>query len=735
MTNGDDAVIVLRANGVSVALDTAYPVPRVLHWGADLGELGDADREALRRTGVAAVLNNSPDIPRAFTIWPTEFEGWSGTPAQEGHADGRASTPRPALVATKLETNGANGGGTVEFRLDDRVSALRATARYTLDRFGVLTVDLGVERDAALNPAIGSIPYALGGLMALMPVPERASELLDFTGKWCRERAPQRRPFDYGTHLRRARRGKPGHDSPFLLMAGSADFGFGRGEVWAAHLAWSGEQQYLAEHLPEGAGALAAVIGVGESLRPGEILLADGDRYDAPTAVFVWSGSGMDGIGQRLHERLRARPTHPVSPRPLVLNTWEAVYFDHDLPRLSRLVDRAAAVGVERVVLDDGWFHGRRDADAGLGDWFVDATMWPAGLAPLVDLVHGHGMQFGLWFEPEMVNLDSDLARAHPDWVLGPSDGLGPASRNQYVLDIARPETYDYLLDRIDRLVREYAIDYLKWDHNRDLLEAVSRGADGDRPSVHRQTRALYAMLDELRSRHPGLEIETCSGGGGRIDLGILDRTDRVWASDCNDPVERVEIERWTRLLLPPELIGSHLGADRSHTTARTTDSAFRLAASLGGHAGIEQDLTDASTEELARIASWSAMYREFRQLLHTGRVVNADLSDEATALYGTIAADDARALFVWVRFATSAAGQSGRVRFPGLDRDVHYTLRVREDLGAASRHQGSDPTWVTDAIAGDLRIAGAILVDVGLPLPTLNPQQAMLIDITRVDS
>lgn len=735
MTHGDEAVIVLRANGVSVAFDTGHPVPRVLHWGADLGDLGRSDRIALARTAIPAVLNNSPDLPRAFTIWPTEFDGWSGTPGQEGHADSRASTPRPTLVDTTVEFDADNGGGIVEFRLADRVSALRATARYALDRFGVLTVDLEVTRDATLNPSTGRIPYALGSLMAFMPVPERASELLDFSGKWCRERAPQRRDFGFGTHLRRARRGKPGHDSPFLLMAGSAGFGFGRGEVWAAHLAWSGDQQYLAERLPEGAGALAAVVGVGESLRPGEIVLADGDRYRAPTAVFVWSGSGMDGVAQRLHTRLRARPTHPSSPRPLVLNTWEAVYFDHDLPRLTRLVDRAAEVGVERVVLDDGWFHGRRNSDAGLGDWSVDADAWPNGLGPLVDLVHGHGMQFGLWFEPEMVNLDSDLARAHPNWVLGPSEGLGPASRNQYVLDIARPEAYDYVLDRIDGLIREYSIDYLKWDHNRDLLEPVSRETDGDRPSVNRQTRALYAMLDELRSRHPLLEIETCSGGGGRIDLGIIDRTDRVWASDCNDPVERVAIERWTRLLLPPELIGSHLGAGRAHTTGRTTDIGFRLAASLGGHAGIEQDLTEATAEELARISSWSALYREFRHLLHTGRVVNADLSDEATALYGTIADDDARALFVWARFATSAAGQSGRVRFPGLDRSARYTVRIREELGDASRHQGADPAWVTDAIAGEFRISGAILVDAGLPLPTLNPQQAMLIDLTRVAS
>lgn len=224
----------------------------------------------------------------------------------------------------------------------------------------------------------------------------------------------------------------------------------------------------------------------------------------------------MDGVSERLHRRLRARPGHPSTARPLVLNTWEAVYFDHDLERLGRLAELAARVGVERVVLDDGWFSGRRDADAGLGDWNVDAAIWPQGLAPFVERVRQHGMQFGLWFEPEMVNLDSDLAREHPDWLLAPSEGVGLPSRNQYVLDIGKPEVADYLLERIDALVDEYAIDYIKWDHNRDLSEAVSRGtgADGgDRPGVRRQTLALYDLLDELRRRHPGLEIETCSGG------------------------------------------------------------------------------------------------------------------------------------------------------------------------------------------------------------------------------
>ncbi|WP_194764058.1 alpha-galactosidase [Microbacterium sp. UFMG61] len=733
MTSRADTVVALRAAGVAFVLEIVQPIPRILHWGADLGDSTATTASALLLTAGPAQLNNSPDSPRTFSVLPTEYEGWSGTPAIAGHAQGRATTPRPQLVRHIVEVNDASGGGEIELEFEDAVSGLRTTLHYHLDEHGVLSVDTAVVREAGLSPRIGSTSYTLEGILTLLPLPERATEILDFTGKWCRERAPQRMPFGFGTHLRAAHRGKPGHDSPFLLAAGTRGFAFRQGEVWAVHLAWSGEQRYLAERITEGAGALSSVLGAGEDLHPGEVILDDGDRYDAPTVLFVWSDSGLDTLSDRLHRRLRSRAHHPSSPRPLVLNTWEAVYFDHDLERLSALVDKGATVGVERIVLDDGWFRGRREADAGLGDWYVDRSIWPEGLSPLVDLVRSHGMQFGLWFEPEMINLDSDLARAHPDWVLGPAEGLGPASRSQYVLDIARPEAYEYLLERIDALVREHRIDYLKWDHNRDLLEAVSRGDDGDRPSVRRQTVALYRLLDELRHRHPHLEIETCSGGGGRIDLGILDRTDRVWASDCNDPVERTQIERWTRTVVPPELIGSHLGAARSHTTARTTDLSFRLTTALTAHAGIEQDLTAVDDVELGVIARWAAMYREFRDLLHTGRVANADLADDATALSGIVAQDGSAALFTWSRTATSASGQSGRVRFPGLDAKALYSVRVREDLGAASRHQGDDPAWIVRATADVLELPGAVLVSAGVPLPTLNPQQSMLIEFHRI--
>ncbi|WP_232792575.1 alpha-galactosidase [Actinacidiphila yeochonensis] len=619
------------------------------------------------------------------------------------------------------------GGGRITIELAEDGAGLDITLTYTLDPHGVLTAEAVLTRRPDADPG----PYDLAGAALLLPLPRRATELLDFTGKWSRERSPQRTTLFHGTHAREVRRGKPGAGSPYLLAAGRPGFGFRDGEVWAVHVAWSGDQRYLAEQLPEGAGVHAAVLGGGELLRAGEIRLAPGESYRTPRVHFVWSADGLDGAADRFHQHLRARPGHPAGPRPLILNSWEAVYFDHDLDRLLELAERAARVGVERFVLDDGWFSGRRDDTKGLGDWTVDPKVWPRGLGPLADRVRDLGMDFGLWVEPEMVNLDSELARAHPDWVLAPAAGPGFPSRHQHVLDLANPEVSGYLLGALDDLLTAYPIAYLKWDHNRELHEAVHGPAD--RPASHAQVEALYRLLDALKERHPALEIESCASGGGRVDLGILARTDRVWASDCNDPVERQAIQRWTGQLLPPELSGSHVGGARSHTTARVTVDTFRLATALFGHAGVEQDLTACSEEELERLTAWGALYRELRPLLHTGRTVRADLEDEARLLHGVVAQDGSAALYCWARTVTSAEAQSGRVTLPGLDPDARYRLRVRRDFGLPSFHQAAHPSWLPSALEGWTELPGAVLATAGLPMPSLNPQQAILVEVERV--
>jgi alpha-galactosidase len=720
-----DRIVNLRAAGVSLVVDLRPPVPVVLHWGADLGPLSESAKEALSATRGTAQLDNAPDEPREFSLLPTEFEGWSGVPAIAGHRAGAATTPRPRTISATVDARD-DEGGQIDVHLLDDVSQLTLHLTIRLTAAGIVELQTTATAQGARG---AGAPYDLAGLVAMVPVPARATDVLDLTGKWSRERSPQRGHVRDGLHARQVRRGKPGVDSPYVLCVGTPAFGSRSGEIWAMHVAWSGDQQWFVERLHEGAGAFSAVLGGGELLRPGEVRLMPGESYESPRVLFTWSDHGLDGIADRFHVQLRAG--HPrSSPQPLVLNTWEAVYFDHDLSRLFALVERAAVIGVERIVLDDGWFRGRRNDRSGLGDWQIDDDVWPDGLGPLVDQVRSRGMGFGLWVEPEMVNLDSTLARQHPEWILGPTPGLGASARHQYVLDIAHPKAFDYLLTSISSLVELYSIDFLKWDHNRDLHEAVHRDPDGDRPGVRDQTLAFYALLDELRRRHPALEIESCAAGGGRVDFGVLERTDRIWTSDCNDPIERQSIQRWTEMLVPPEYIGAHIGAARSHTTGRASDAPFRLVTTLFGSAGIESDVTRCTQVELDQLVRWAALYKEFRGLVQSGRRVHADLADTQTLLSGSVAEDASTALFSWVRLATSAPGQAGRVPFPGLDPARDYEIRVRDDLGMPSVHQAAGPEWLDKARSLPLAVPGVILATVGIPLPTLNPGQALLLEL-----
>jgi alpha-galactosidase len=707
-------VVLLRAAGVALLIDArGTELPRVLHWGADPGPLDVGSCRRLADDLEPAVPHSRLDDPWPFTLLPGQAEGWSGTPGLSGHRGGAHRFPHWHAQSVEL-THEPDGAAVLICRAADSDAGLELVTLLRLEAGGLVRI-----RHELTDTEPGG--YAVDGLIAGLPVPAAAGELLDLTGRWCRERSPQRRPFQHGTSARLSRRGRTGHDATGLLVAGTDGFGFRHGEVWAVHTAWSGNHLHAAERLPEGAGAggAGALFG-GELLLPGEVRLPSGGGYTTPWVCFSYSAQGLDGASARIHRWLRSRPGHPRRPRPLTLNSWEAVYFDHDEQRLSHLARTAAAVGVERFVLDDGWFLGRRDDSAGLGDWYVDEAVWPRGLRPLADLVHELGMEFGMWVEPEMVNPDSRLAREHPDWILGAraDGGLPRPWRRQQVLDVANPDVFAYLAGRLDALVDEVGVSYFKWDHNRDLHEA---------DTVHEQTLALYRLLDELRARHPGLEIESCASGGARIDLGILEHTDRVWGSDTNDPVERQAIQRWIGLLLPPELIGAHVGPMVAHTTGRATELDLRCLTALFAHPGIEWDLDTCSPQELARLTAWTALYRQLRGLLHGGDVVRADHPDPGAWLHGVVAADRQEAAYAFVRLTTSADDGPGRLRLPGLAPAQTYEVVRREELGPAP--DAGSPGWWR---RGRAVAPGSVLEAIGLPAPTLNPAQAVLLHVRR---
>ena len=737
-------VVALSAGGVSLVLDLCDGrLPGVLHWGPGLGPLSDEDALALVEATAPVPAPNAVDAPLLVSLLPEHWTGWTGRPGLSGSRAGVGWSPR-------FRTHDADLDGAPLPLTPGTTSAGAATrtvraADPTADLALALTVQLtpeGLVRLRARLTNTAADAYALQDLVLALPVPPVAREVLDLAGRWGKERVPQRGRLDVGTHLREGRRGRTGPDAATLLHVGTPGFDFARGEVWAVHTGWSGNHTHYAERLASG----EQVVGGGELLLPGEVVLGADESYETPW-VYASYGTGLDEVARRFHRFLRARPQHPGPDRPVTINVWEAVYFDHaDHDKLLELARLAAAAGVERYVLDDGWFGARRDESAGLGDWTVSPDVWPEGLHPLVDAVTGLGMQFGLWVEPEMVNVDSDVARAHPEWIMATGGRLPVEARRQQVINLGIPACYAHVRDQLLALLAEHPIGYLKWDHNRDLVDAGTQPAG--QPGVHAQTLAFYRLVDELKAAHPGLEIESCSSGGARVDLGVLERTDRVWVSDCIDPLERQQMHRWTTQLIPPELMGAHVASGRSHTTGRQHDLRFRAATAIWGHLGVEWDLTSATAAELAELADWIAFYKEHRGLLLRGDLVRIDHPDAALLAGGVVSHDRRRAIYSVASVSRSDVASLGRVPLPGLDPDLRYAVSPVL-LDHAPGGVVPPPWWHVRASRtgvhgtaerlvpddrGPVVLSGAVLGRSGLSVAATHPEQVATYLVEAVD-
>jgi alpha-galactosidase len=721
MMHDDGALIALTAEGVDLVIDaTGGRLPAIVHWGAALGAMSAEEAAALVTAAIPVIGSNNADVAPRLSVLPEHHTGWTGRPGLTGSRGGRQWSPAFAVTAILVDGVAVTGYVTagpagVEVRAVDEVAGLRLTLEIALLPTGLVRV-----RATVVN--LADDPYTIDGVTPALPVPADADELLDFAGRHNQERVPQRTAFGTGVHLRENRRGRTGADSAYVLHAGPAGFGFAAGRIHAVHTAWSGNHVHFAERAATG----ECLLGGGELLLPGEIRLARDETYTSPW-VYGAFGNGLDEIACRFHRHLRARPRAVNAQRPVTLNVWEAVYFAHDRDRLLDLADRAAEVGVERFVLDDGWFGARRDDHAGLGDWVVSAEAWPDGLHPLVDRVRSLGMQFGLWFEPEMVNADSDVARAHPDWIMAARPVWPIEARHQQVLNLGIPEAYAHVKGQILAVLDEYDIGYVKWDHNRDLVEAGTQ-TDGGRPGVHAQTLAFYRLLDELRAAHPELEIESCSSGGARVDLAVLERTDRVWVSDNIDPHDRQRMLRWTGQLLPPEYLGSHIASGRSHVTGRRHDLGFRAGTAIFGHLGIEWDLAEASASDVAELKAWIAFYKEQRGFLLTGDLVRMDGTGDRIHLHGVVAPDRSRALFAFTPADSIYPDPAPRLRLRGLD--PGRTYRARPVIVGAAPSGLEPPQWWGGPGFPGADFTGAALEFVGVAAPIVHPDQVVLIEV-----
>ena len=678
----------------------------VLYWGKKLGSINEKSADAIRSALTKPAFHGGLDVSSSNLILREHSRGWIGHPALRGHRGGvGASNSFTVKSAVQKDQS-------MIAVFADAIAGLEIEITYTLTPSDILLMDAKVT-----NTAEGD--YFLDHFLYWLPLAEQANEVLDFYGHWTKERQPQRRSIDYGLLTREGFEGRSGHDYTITQVALNHATGFRHGEAWSLAMAWSGNNIHHVERLIDGHKS----IGAGEYLLPGEVILKKGESYVAPRAIATFSDRGLDGVTNNHYSWIRSRSNHitKVRPRPLTLNMWEAVYFNHNEEGIRTMVDKAAEIGVERVVLDDGWFGSRRNDRAGLGDWVVSKDAWPNGLGPIIKYINDKGIEFGLWFEGEMVNRDSDLYRAHPDWILQEPGRLPIEGRWQQVLDLTKEGAYNHVLNQVDAVLSEYNIAYIKWDHNRHLTDPISDG----RPVVRKQTQAIYRLFDELKKRHPGLEIESCSSGGGRIDLGMIEHADRFWTSDQNDPLERQQIQRWTGLVIPPEFLGTHVGPTVGHQMHRTHSISFRALNALFGHAGIEWNISEADAKETQTLKAYIAFYKNHRDLLHSGTVVRSDEIVGNAQLYGTVSLDKKVAIFTYMQLTSLDNFGPLLTTFDGLDKETTYRITVVEDLSADDFIQKRAPGWWPA-----LNLTGDQLAHVGLQLPVLKPESGLLFHI-----
>ena len=671
----DNQWIILNGRTTTVVLEhIAGEAPLWRYWGARLAD-GATPATPLRSTRPEPTFSAAFDQP--LSVFPGAGIGWFGAPALLAHRAGRDWSFQANTVEVECD------GHCATIKLIDTVAALQVEIRITLDpQSDVLTLSSRLENRGTETL---DVQWLASGVL---PLPCGAQAVHSFSGRHNGEFIAVTDPLTRSIWRRENRRGLSSHDC-FPGATVSAD-----GTFYGAQLAWSGNHVQMIEWLDDGRHQWQ----MGEGFAPGEVRLAPGEAIET-AEMLATCAPDANGVAQNFHGAIRSLMDWPggaMRPRPVHINTWEGFYFDHDESALKDLANHAAAIGIERFVLDDGWFHGRDNDRSSLGDWWADARKYPQGLAPLAHHVTELGMEFGLWVEPEMVNPDSDLYRTHPEWALAISGRPQITARNQLVLDMRRQDVRDYLFDCIARLLSDLPIGYLKWDHNRELIAA------GNRAAFRAQIHGTYALLARLREAFPSVEIEACAAGGGRIDAGIIRHTHRFWTSDNIDAVSRLSIQRGYLQFLPPELMGAHVGASPAHATGRKQSMDFRAGVALPGHFGVELDVRKLDDGDREKLAQWVATYKTHRDRLHLGKVWLGDAGD---GLYWQAHGDgDGLLVFVY-RTEPQSWKHAPQLQLPMLDVGRRYRV------GGTDYHGG----WLSA---------------VGLPLAPMEAERFQLIEI-----
>ena len=680
----------------------------IVYWGQAISSYAENEQQSLCR----AVPYGRLDSDIAMTLHPELGRGLFSSPALEGHRNGKNWAP--VFINQSVE-NSHNRLTIVS--LDER-AGLKLISELLLDKSDVLKV-----RHTLSNEKNG--PYSVNRLASTLPLPERATELLTYYGRWIKEFQQTRTQLMQGGYQQENRRGRTSHEHYPALIAGTKAFDEMSGETWGFHLAWSGNHRMRVDVKADGRRFMQA-----EALYlPGEVVLEQGESISTPWLYASYSDAGLNRMSQHFHEHVREQildKRMAGKARPIHLNTWEGIYFDHDPDYIMEMATQSAEMGVERFIIDDGWFHKRNGDKAALGDWYLDESKYPDGLHKIIEHADNLGMEFGLWFEPEMINKDSDLYRAHPDWLLTVEGYDQPTGRNQYALNLQIEEAFDYLFERLDHFLSSYNIEYIKWDMNREIVQPGHQGY----AAGHRQVEQYYALVDKLVAKHPNVEIESCAAGGGRIDFEVLQRTLRFWASDNNDALERQQIQRGMSYFFPPEVMGCHIGAKHCHSTRRSHDINFRGLTALFGHMGIELDPVKEVAEEKDGFIKYIKLHKQLRPLLHSGNGVRFNTDDQAHLAHGVIAKDQEQAVIMIAQLEMPTNSLSSTLRIPGLQKDAKYSINLLDKPDNFNDIVNRQPLWTEKTLI----CSGEWLAKAGIAVPVMDPESALLIKLEVVE-
>lgn len=679
-----------------VLCSSHHRLPQVIYWGAPLPD--NVDLSDIYAAQVLDVTGGMLDENPELSLSPEASRSFPGQPGLIL----RDTTGR--LIHPKFRFDGADTTTGLRLTCTDQEHGLKLIFDFVADiETGILTAQTTLETAG---------PVYLDWLAApVFPASQQSEGMIDYSGRWIGEFQPNRIAWTPGIHARENRTGRTGHEHfPGLVLPGIGATNT-QGEAYAFHYGWSGGHKMIAEELPDG----RRQIQWGHAPR---LEIQAGTRFETAPLYLAYSQAGLNGCAVAFQRHLRDRIVtwaKPDAPRPVHYNCWEAIYFDHNIGALKDIATRAADLGAERFVLDDGWFGKRDDDTSGLGDWTIDQRKYPQGLGALTDHLAVLGMGFGIWFEPEMVNPDSDLYRAHPDWALGRADQV--LGRQQMVLDLANPEVRDHLYDGIAALLRVYPVEYIKWDHNR-VLPAPDAA----------QTRGTYALLDRLRHDFPTVEIESCSSGGGRIDFGIMARTQRVWLSDSNDALERLKIQHHAAQFLPMAVTGSHVGPRHCHTSGRTHSMAFRGWVAAQRHMGFEMDPRELTTDEAATLTFITRWWKDNRSWLCQADILRLDSPDPAVLAEQQTSRDGARFVAFVGKADTSLQILPRPLRLTRLDPLATYRIDLvnRSDLTHLSRGAPA-------LKSGPVDLSGAYLMRQGLNLPWSFPDTMWVLEGTKL--